>query len=377
MNKLLDYTNKYILCIAKKYIDNLPVFNMQAYEKGEKEKFIGKKEEFFNVINTLKNDPYCFVNFTKTPVFSTNYTSYFGSDNKFQTPPGYYCYPIRELFFSTADFAKRYSYISIVRSNPSRTVTLSQYNNLEQDIAKLKKLYDENIVTEMLQKAIKEKKFGNNQFGILYSVIYYLSQKYGIAKFATSFVKLGYTCLYDDGFGILHSNEPRQAVILTPKTDMEIVGVYKNYNKEVPKDTDYKNYTEFEVEQNLEKIKFPEEAILKLIDKYYLNSNLIESIIHNQKITKNIVEKLLNISSYNNSIAIKYAFTLFESQINPDIFNYVFNWVLSIFPEDLELIKSLLIEHRNFISTFSKEILDKLSSFDDPVINFRCHIHQR
>jgi hypothetical protein len=248
------------------------LFDPKKYEsflkgEGDAKDLLAPNKEFENVVKKNINNPYCFITFTKKPYVSTNYDSYFGK-NKYNTPAGFYAYPIREIMKSSADFAKSNPYVIVTKSDPSKTLVFSKYTEqqLKQDWEKLKNkfpfAFEENEEIEKKEPLVRT----------LWNKIYQIRSK-NKAYFTTAFVYLGYSVIYDDGFGIIHRNEPRQAIFLNPKSDINIVGIFNNIVNEVsaimqPNVSDLlvSNYDIKDAKELLSEIDFDISNIWKLTD---------------------------------------------------------------------------------------------------------------
>lgn len=249
-----------------------PYFNQQEYDKWLSEKFQREKkfltppEKATEVVASLINDPFAFANFSNTPVVGINYNSYFGGSKIFDTPAAYYAYPIAELTLSTTNFAKKFKYITIIRSNPSKTLIFSQYTReqADSDLKKLKEKFGD-INTG-------NRNIANLPVEIIWNYLYSLS-KNNFSIFSLGWIYLGYHVLYDDGFGIVHEGEKRQALFLTPKTDAEIISIFNNQTFDIDRElvlsdvisNDYDSYSANKLLKLIKDQKFDDIAQLMLI----------------------------------------------------------------------------------------------------------------
>jgi hypothetical protein len=206
-------------------------------EKSESIPELGNIELLEQYYNKYKNDPHYLITYANNPVVATNYKSY--SSGRYQTPPGYYAYPVKELGDHTARFAKNYKYIILTRITTDKILNLGDYSeqDFENDIERLKSLVDPEIVEKCIA--------GNIQY-----TIHNISQKLGnVFKQSVLYLKLGYNIVIDPGLGIIHQHEPRQTVVFTPHSDLELIGIFggvttikeieeiKKFNQEASEDS--------------------------------------------------------------------------------------------------------------------------------------------
>ena len=205
--------------------------------------FIKSQKELIKYLH----DPNIFITFTNKPILSTNYSSYFGRKKQYNTPAGFYAYPIVELTSSTADFAKDSKYVIATRFH-GNLLDSDEYTNrdLTRDLDKLKIDFPE---IDNYNRIVAKK---TSPAGLLFFYIWKLSEK-NFSRFSTLFLKLGYQGFYDTGEGIVHESERRQVVFFTPKTSLEIIGIFENFEKDKSLEDlsakfskKYDNYTEEE-----------------------------------------------------------------------------------------------------------------------------------
>lgn len=154
------------------------------------------------------------ITYANTPVVATNYKSY--SSGRYSTPPGFYAYPLKELGDHTASFAKDYKYMLLTRLTTDKILNFGNYSkrHFEVDIERLKELVPPEIVEASITDNIQH-------------IIFNIANKTGsVYEQSKLYMKLGYTVLMDPGLGLIHKNEPRQTVVLSPKTDLELIGTF-------------------------------------------------------------------------------------------------------------------------------------------------------
>jgi hypothetical protein len=183
-------------------------------EKSNSTPQVGSPLLLIQYYEKYKDDPHYLITYSNTPVVATNYKSY--SSGRYNTPPGYYAYPLKELGEPTTSFAKDYEYIILTRITTDKILNLSDYTeqDFQNDIQRLKSLADPEVVEESI---------GNN---IQYT-IYNIAQKLGSNfKQSTLYMKLGYNVVIDPGLGVLHRNELRQTVVFAPRSDLDLIGIF-------------------------------------------------------------------------------------------------------------------------------------------------------
>ena len=235
----------------------------------------------WKIIEKYKDDPSIFITFTKIPKVGIN------PNSGFDTPFGIYCYPLKETFekydveelknFSKYPFPQNHNkvYVGIIKLKTFENfmdnfpVTFSE-KRLDAAVKYIKNMYDTDkdfankflnkegdrtSFEEFLEYVYKEaktfKSFGDwpsvkfwnltRNVGIILADTGY--RKYGGLENSKSAIKwntllraLGYTGFSDYGYGLIHSNEPTQAVHLSIK-NIEIVDIIPNDNTiELPPD---------------------------------------------------------------------------------------------------------------------------------------------
>ena len=248
-----------------------PYFDQVKYDQYLEEVSKDKKPVDNKIIGDYRvllkyiNDPNVFITFSDYPILSTNYSSYFGSKKKYNTPAGFYSYPIVELVDRTTDFAKDSRYAIATRFHGNLLVS-NKYTeeDLYKDLEILGKEYPEiyeevktitNETTYRLKLSTDAKV--KTPAGILFYYIWKLSEK-NFSRFSTIFLKLGYQGFYDTGDKIIHGHEPRQALFFTPKTSLEVLGIFKA-------EIDYESIS-LKVRRDYIDIA-PEEYLIKLVSK--------------------------------------------------------------------------------------------------------------
>jgi hypothetical protein len=175
-----------------------------------------------------------YISFTDLPKAGINPTS------KWKTPIGFYVYPLR--FFkdikhvSAFPFASDRPFIQVVKAKgkPLQNVRTYSSTQLNSDIRKIASMVNMkgSEINEMLDNnEIPEwTDFYDKPIGDLWRVTKYFAES-GNAKLSvewnTILRKLGYSGFIDDGLGVIHENEPKQAFFLSSNY-FESVDVIRN-----------------------------------------------------------------------------------------------------------------------------------------------------
>jgi hypothetical protein len=157
---------------------------------------------------------------------------------EYNTPLGIYTYPLtteryNRIITKNIEFAGSRKFIHIYRPKTQNILYIDRYNiaDLAKDISKLENKFEPEKVKEYCTKMQTEGRI-NNPAGNLFYLVFRLSGGTGYdpqnkSKARAIFVDLGYDAIHDSGLGIIHSNEPTQAVFFASKF-FEILDVIKN-----------------------------------------------------------------------------------------------------------------------------------------------------
>ena len=207
-----------------------------------------------------KDNPNIFISFTEINKIGINPLS------NYATPMGIYTYPLSSAWkkyqlgtyktLQKLPFATNHPYVQVLEYNHTgKFVDVSEYNNLESDISKIKSLYPDKLFsphiesTEVLNiiidQALDDAMPKNNEAAKFFNVCRYVvrvtesstiikrkeSDKGYFPEFSeyhpnqsarnwnTLLRKLGYAGFSDNtGLGIIHTNEPIQAFFTSTKT---------------------------------------------------------------------------------------------------------------------------------------------------------------
>jgi hypothetical protein len=183
-------------------------------EKSESIPKLGSIELLEKYYNKYKDDPNYLITYSNNPVVATNYTSY--AIGEYKTPPGYYAYPLKELGDKTTDFAKHYKYLILTKITTDKVLNLGKYSKskFKNDLKQLATFVDPQVVKESVSTNIQ------------YTIFNISKKLKSIFKQSTLYMNLGYNVIIDPGLGLLHQNEPRQTVIFTPRSDLDLIGIF-------------------------------------------------------------------------------------------------------------------------------------------------------
>lgn len=199
-----------------------------------------------------KDDDSYFITFTSIEKVGLNPKS------PFSTPVGLYAYKLKDVYADLEDknylFGVDRPFVNVIQLNTSKVLDLENYNNKEQDLQKLKKIYEtefggsfDELINEF--ESSKDLLYPINTDGkYVYGLMNYISNKKtgkaGAAQksmiyFNTLLRKMGYDVVIDRT-GTIHLLQPSQAVFLTPSSYKVIEKVInKNYGASGPKTSTY------------------------------------------------------------------------------------------------------------------------------------------
>ena len=157
-----------------------------------------------------------FISFTKLEKLGVN------PNNIHSTPIGLYTYPVKYALesakhtdFSALPYAGNNPFIHFIEISPSANIwVMSDRSNIGIYCDKLIKYAADNSINLVINKTLTSQ----NLYQCVVSLAEKISNKSATTKMAIIFRNvLGLDALYDDGNGIMHSNEPTQMVVLNPK----------------------------------------------------------------------------------------------------------------------------------------------------------------
>lgn len=148
----------------------------------------------------------------------------------YNTPNGIYCYPIQYVIGlfekNSEDFATDRPYGYVIENRGKLLVSGNyNYNDLKQDIAKIKEIVDEDFTDKEIEEGRSTSEV-ETAAGMLWNITRLLSIRMSSRKsrdenrymnaWSALFRKLGYSGFYDSlGQGIIHDNEPTQCVFFS------------------------------------------------------------------------------------------------------------------------------------------------------------------
>jgi len=335
----------------------------------------GLLEDSIKTLNKYKNKPGFFMHFTDVHKLGINPKS------NFNTPLGIYGYPITDILIeqyekSYLPFAGDRKYIVIFRmkewttfNQESSVVTeeilLETVNKVKELCVKNQNITDEKLKNQ-LEKRIDgifelSKKETRNQSsqGIFW---YFVMQVSNMIKpyqdmsntsgWSLLLRQLGYKAFFDQGLGIIHSNEETQAFSLT-KDNVDLVEIVENGNNKEQKANRNRKNTSKQLKELLQIYK----------DYLYESATLLifyGTVPDTERFSRHITE-LRGIYERN--------FRYNQSKINPNLFSY--KNFYDYFVEELKEITDDVV--RNFIQSNLKKLKlvePDLSKYDQVLSSF-------
>lgn len=149
----------------------------------------------------------------------------------YATPIGVYSYPMTHVQRRTDNFTRNVHnameflsdrpYVYVIRHRPSNPLVLQRYRDYDRDSEKVLE-YILNTVPNNAFAIKNEFRTFNARFGsmdqgrriwnLIYTLIDYTSERTGVVSYKILHKVLGYDMVLDMGDGIIHTNEPYQAV---------------------------------------------------------------------------------------------------------------------------------------------------------------------
>lgn len=203
-------------------------------------------------LEKYKDDDSYFITFTSIEKVGLN------PKTPFSTPVGVYAYKLKDVYDELLEknylFGVDRPYVNVLQINTNKILDLENYSNKQQDIEKLKKIYEsefddafEDIVKEF--ESSKDILYpintdGKYVYGLMNHISNKKSGKSGQVKrsmvyFNVLLRKMGYDVVIDRT-GTIHLLQPSQAVFLTPSSYKVVEKIInKNYDIETQKTSTY------------------------------------------------------------------------------------------------------------------------------------------
>lgn len=203
-------------------------------------------------LEKYKDDDSYFITFTSIEKVGLN------PKTPFSTPVGVYAYKLKDVYDELLEknylFGVDRPYVNVLQINTNKVLDLENYSNKQQDIEKLKKIYEsefddafEDIVKEF--ESSKDLLYpintdGKYVYGLMNHISNKKSGKSGQVKksmvyFNVLLRKMGYDVVIDRT-GTIHLLQPSQAVFLTPSSYKVVEKIInKNYDIETQKTSTY------------------------------------------------------------------------------------------------------------------------------------------
>lgn len=145
------------------------------------------------------------------------------------TPYGIYSYPIDHVRERTMNFmhsidgrmeyASNFRYMFIIQSNAQNVLHVQNYHRYDRDIAMIEDFFSSQFPdkTEFVMQIFERtREQSPSKVKALWEGMYYAIEELGLNEASTSYTilhkVLGYEMIRDDGDGIVHPNEPYQAI---------------------------------------------------------------------------------------------------------------------------------------------------------------------
>lgn len=203
-------------------------------------------------LEKYKDDDSYFITFTSIEKVGLN------PKTPFSTPVGVYAYKLKDVYDELLEknylFGVDRPYVNVLQINTNKVLDLENYSNKQQDIEKLKKIYEsefDDAFEDILKEFESSKDLlypintdGKYVYGLMNHISNKKSGKSGEAKksmvyFNVLLRKMGYDVVIDRT-GTIHLLQPSQAVFLTPSSYKVIEKIInKNYDVETQKTSTY------------------------------------------------------------------------------------------------------------------------------------------
>ncbi len=204
-------------------------------------------------LGKYKDDEDIFISFTELQKLGIN------PSTKYSTPIGIYSYPLKEVWeqyiqdggISAVPFAADKPYISIFKpKNKDRILNLDSFN-IGEELSKMIKMFG---MSPRLIKAIQkgESTARDKTDSSRFWNITRLFVDGNIASWTKLFVNLGWEGVIDYGNGVIHPNEPVQAVFFNKSFVTQIDLIENKSSPFVITDLHNANPMEYESEKNIE-----------------------------------------------------------------------------------------------------------------------------
>jgi len=249
---------------------------------------LNPKIDALDTFSMYANKPNMFVTFTQLPKVGIN------PQSNFRTPIGVYSYPLEYVLekayqsgtiFGSAPFASVSKYVHLFQQTSRNVLDVSTYSRsqFEKDIKKLYNYFDNvigvdvrdfvNSTTSKYKELAHETGFsyGKRLWYLIYILIDNFTNESRVTVEATKilFRVLGYDAVYDlDGKGVIHQNEPTQAVHFNIRT-IRVLETFSN--KEMGQDR---------IEAHRERIDFRQikSEVDGVLERYYQEVDMLEAI---------------------------------------------------------------------------------------------------
>ena len=220
---------------------SLLIFETPRFKKEiPNQEFSLRQNDWHKKLDAYKNDPWAFVTFSSIPKLGINPT------NVYQTPTGIYAYPLYEGLESNKinNFATERPYAIVFRpNNPDKILDLGKYT--EENYQKDKQILMNLLPDDVLYTESERSALFQSPAGYIWNLVRLLSRREELRLYSKDlpingpfqwnqimYNILGYEGVYDSmGLGIIHKNEPYQAVFFRTNV-VQLVELINKTDKE-------------------------------------------------------------------------------------------------------------------------------------------------
>ncbi|MCK9428528.1 MAG: hypothetical protein M0R17_00775 [Candidatus Omnitrophica bacterium] len=215
--------------------------------------------------------------------------------SEWRTPNGIYAYNIDDMGEQEAQYTGGdRGYVYFIKPNPgSIKLDLQSYNSndFKKDLEKLKQLG----FSKLSDAEIEQKSYYKTPGGY----IWYVTMKYSTSanSWNAIFRKMGYDYVVDHHMGIIHSNEPAQAVFLNPSsfTVLDVSKFDNSEDKQIPRGAKWDVFNYLKINNNIATYKkLLGSQMYKIIDA--IDDSSKEEVLSSFDTIKPFYEYCINVS---------------------------------------------------------------------------------
>lgn len=225
---------------------------LQYLQEARKNPEKNPKVNIISVLEPYKDKSMYFIHFTDIPKLGIN------PQQKYDTPMGIYSYPLKEiwnkLITDRIPFRGDSKYVFLFKYTGDKYLDVSKYNasNYKKDCEKIyniiKDRTNEDLWYKLLERAkvsARKQKSSSYLMNLMNLLVRYVNHT-GKNNMLWNFImrELGYDAVIDlKGGGVIHQNEPTQAVFFSKKY-IEVIEMFKNkrYDTKIVSITDFAGF---------------------------------------------------------------------------------------------------------------------------------------